>query len=223
MRKLDVLPHRARIRVALAAAGEFAGVGFAGDVSFHVFGAIAGVVEAFIAALVVTDVRFLPRVGPDVQLQIFQPGEATTAAADFALVGLFTRVAAEVGDELVSCVEGFLSSGAVFPLAHILRHREGVPPVQMRNQVTEAGKFQAAVVPQTHLQFIVVVVLELVGSVCDGRQQVLGEDDARGECEGAVGVQHDIQTRRGTGEICWRDYGRGEGKGLHFVLRAILC
>lgn len=204
MGELYVLPHRAWIRVALAAAGKLAGVGFAGDVGLHVFGAIAGVVEAFIAAFVVADVGFLSRVGPDVQLQVFQPGEATTAAADLALVGLLTRVAAEMGDEFVSGIERFLSPGAVLPLAHVLRHRQGVPPVQMRNQVAEAREFLSAVAPQTHLQFvIVVVVLELIGGVCDGSQQVLGEDDVRGECEGPVGVQHDIQTRRGAGETCW--------------------
>ena len=66
MGKLDVFPHGAGVRVALVTPGDLAGVRLARDVSLHVLGTVASVVETLVAVLIMTRVRFFPRVRPDV-------------------------------------------------------------------------------------------------------------------------------------------------------------
>ena len=151
MGKLDVFPHGARIRVALVTPGDLAGIRLACDVSLHVLGTIAGVVETLIAVLIMTRVRLFPRVGPDVEFEVLQPRKRSIAALHVTLVWLLPRVTAQVRDELVASIEGFHFPLAVFPEAAISDHGCRVSSIQVGHQVGHVGKLRVAIAPPTHI------------------------------------------------------------------------
>ena len=145
---LDVLPHGARVRVALAAAGVPASIWLARDVCLLVFGTVARVVEPLGAADEVALVGLLPGVGPGVQLEVLQAREGPQARGHLTLVGLLPCVAAQVRDELVASVKGFELAGAVLPQTHKLRHGKCVGAVKVGDQTSEGGELLVALVPE---------------------------------------------------------------------------
>ena len=70
--KLNVFPHRTRVRVALVAARHLTGIRLACDVCLHVLGTVTGVVESLIAVFIVTGIWLFPCMCPNMKLQIFE-------------------------------------------------------------------------------------------------------------------------------------------------------
>ena len=131
---LDVLSHRARIRIALSTAGILAHVWLSCDVRLHVFCTVARVVELLRAALVVTFVGLFSRMRANMQLEVLQAGEGASARGILAPVWFLSRVAAEVSDELIAGIEWLPASCTVLPLADILVHGQGMISVQVPHE-----------------------------------------------------------------------------------------
>ena len=169
---LDVFSHRARISVALSAACVSTDVRLSRDVSLHVFGAVARVVEFLCAAFVVTLVWLFPGVRPYVQLEVLETGERSRARRVLAPVRLFSRVATEMRDEFVSRIERFFAPRTVLPETDVLVHGDRVSLVQVTNQQLEEGKLLIAVLPATDERTTLFHVFfgEVRGSGRDGRE-----------------------------------------------------
>lgn len=85
-----------------------------------VLGAVRGVAETFPTILEVTNVRLLTGVRSNVNLKILLAREGLVAAGKGATVWLLATVNANVVDQLVAGVEGFVLPRTIHPAAHVV-------------------------------------------------------------------------------------------------------
>lgn len=112
-----MLAQRAGVGVAFGAARNLTGIRFGIQVCSLMLCPVAGVAESFLAAWVLTQVRLLPSVTPEVNLKVLKPRKCLVATFKHALVWFFSRMNPHMNQQFVTSIEGFVSADTACPKA----------------------------------------------------------------------------------------------------------